>query len=93
MKELRVNGLDLKKTVTKELMTYFKTAVDIELVILIFFELNFRINNINYSDIEVKILTENIKYEYDSLSLKEQNDFLKLYKNKYQEAIRDRKPF
>jgi superfamily II DNA or RNA helicase len=93
MKELRVNGLDLKKTVTKELMTYFKTAVDIELVILIFFELNFRINNINYSDIEVKILTENIKYEYDSLSFKEQNDFLKLYKNKYQEAIRDRKPF
>ena len=77
LKEIRIKNVDLKGTLTKDLMNIFKNTIDIELIVSIGYELNARINKRQYDNKELISIIENHKLEFEELEKYGKNQFLK----------------
>ena len=91
LKELRVKNVQLKTTITKNLINIFKNTTDIELVTSIGFELNYRINKKTYEYKTVLEKIENYKIDYEDTKEINKNKYLIELKNKYQTQIKEKR--
>lgn len=90
LKELRIKSVDLKGTLTKDLMNIFNNTTDIELIVSIGFELNARINKRTYESEELLSLIENHKLDFEELENYGKNKFLKDLKEDYKKKIKEK---
>lgn len=87
LKQTRIGDLDIENTFTKDLITLFKNSVDLEIIVLIAFELNKRITKTDYEQEKIYTIIYDI---YEHFKEKNEEVPLKEVKKYFQNIIKEK---
>jgi len=91
MKELKLKSLEIPNEPLKNLIKMYSNTLNLDVVVNVLFELNFRSNKIKYKNDDVSIFLEELKIVYEQLKKDKQKRILQHIKDYLRNYIREKK--
>ena len=91
MKELKMKELDIKNNTLNNLVKIFTNTMDLHIMTNIVYEMNFRINKIDYTGVDVETKFQEIEENYNKLRYENVPRLLQTYKAQLKDFVKEKK--